>query len=74
MNKRALDGSIRLPKTKAELLEKVDRAYSAYYKIWTTSVVPKLLKMHKCYKDSGELSVGDIVLFARKKRSFLRNG
>ena len=40
VNKRNLDGPIKLPKSRMELLSKVEQTYVAWYKIWLETLVP----------------------------------
>ena len=46
-------------------MEKIDKAYSAFFSIWNTTMLPKLMKMHKWYKSDEQLVVGDIVYFQK---------
>ena len=43
-NSRALEGNFRLPVGGSEMVDKVDKLYQAYYKLWKVSVVPKLIR------------------------------
>ena len=70
VNKRSLDGPIMLPQGRMELLTKVEETYSAWYKIWLETLVPKLLYVPKWFKSSKELKPGDMVFF-RKTESAL---
>ena len=65
-NSRAMQGPARIPKNPGELMKKIESLYSAFYKVWNTSHVPKLLKAPKWYKESEEdLKVDDIVYFRK---------
>ena len=70
INKRSLDGPIKLPEKRMELLTKVEEVYTAWYKIWLETLVPKLLYTPKWFKSSQELKPGDLVFF-RKSESAL---
>ena len=70
VNKRSLDGPIKLPQGRMELLTKVEETYSAWYKIWLETLVPKLMFQPKWFKTDTELKKGDLVYF-RKKESGL---
>ena len=70
MNKRSLDGPIKLPESRMELLSKVEETYIAWYKIWLETLVPKLMFTPKWFKTDKELKQGDLVYF-RKKESAL---
>ena len=43
MNKRALDGPVRLPAGKTEMLETVHRIYQSWFNIWKEAYVLKLM-------------------------------
>merc|ERR1711867_42158 len=65
MNTRSLDGPIRLPSGPQELMEKVEKTYTLFYKLWNITMVPKLMRMHKWYNGKAVLKVGDIVYFRK---------
>ena len=65
VNKRAMDGPIRMPKSRLELLARVNETYDSWYKIWAETMVPKLLFKPKWFKTEKELKVGDLVYFPR---------
>ena len=46
-NHRAIDGPVRMPSSPGELMEKVQKGYSAFYKVFNEVMIPKLLKMQK---------------------------
>ena len=70
VNKRSLDGPIKLPESRMELLTKIEETYLAWYKIWLECLVPKLMFTPKWFKTDKELKQGDLVYF-RKKESAL---
>ena len=73
INTRALSGPLRLPHGASEMVEKVNKAYEAWFKIWSESYVQKLLFKPKWFKDDTDLKIGDLVYFQRSE-SELGNG
>ena len=70
-NSRSLGGPIKMPKNVGELMSQIQKAYDAFYRIFNTSVVPKLMRLHnKWHSGDSEIKVGDIVYF-RKSESEL---
>ena len=65
MNTRSLDGPIKLPSGPKDLMEKVEKAYILFYKLWNITMVPKLMKMHKWFDGKALIKVGDIVYFRK---------
>ena len=65
MNNRALDGPIRMPDGPGELMKKVETAFSAYFRIWNSTMVPKLMKASKWYKSDEPIRENDIVYFQK---------
>ena len=65
MNTRSLDGPIRLPSGPKDLMEKVEKAYITFYKLWNITMVPKLMRMHKWFKGNIQIKVGDTVYFRK---------
>ena len=65
LNSRALTGPIRYPKGPAEYLKKVEETYQAFFRIWNTSYVPKLIPAPKWFKDSPTLKPNDVVYFQK---------
>ena len=70
LNTRALGGPIRMPVSPGELMEKIEKAYAAFFKIWNTTMIPKLMRIHKWYKSGEQLMVGDIVYFKKDESVF----
>ena len=54
---------IRLPSGPKDLMEKVEKAYITFYKLWNITMVPKLMRMHKWFKGNIQIKVGDIVYY-----------
>ena len=69
-NKRSLDGPIKLPANRMEILARVDETYQAWFRIWRDTFVPKLMFQQKWFNSDKELKEGDLVYF-RKKESKL---
>ena len=46
-------------------MKRVEKGYSAFFKIWNTSLIPKLMKMNKWHDTKEQLKVGDIVYFKK---------
>ena len=65
VNKRSLDGPIRLPKDRVEILSRVCELYDSWFKVWAESMVPKLMFKPKWFKTDKELKKGDLVYFPR---------
>ena len=66
INKRALDGPLRLPKNRMEMLIQVDEVYKVWFRIWRDSYVPKLMFKPKWFKTDRDLLVGDLVYFVKR--------
>ena len=64
-NERALDGNMRLPVGGYEMVEKVEKMYQAWYKLWRDSVVPKLILKPKWFKTDHHLQPGDLVYYEK---------
>ena len=65
LNSRALTGPIRYPRGPAEYLKKVEETYQAFFRIWNTAYVPKLIPAPKWFKDSPTLKPNDVVYFQK---------
>ena len=66
-NKRALEGLVRLPNGPGILMDKVEKAYAVFFRLWNITMVPKLLKFHKWYDGESRLAVGDVVYFQKNE-------
>ena len=64
-NARSLDGPVRLPGNLSEMAKRVSDVYEAWFKIWSTSAVPKLAHRVKWFHPQGNLEKGDIVYFQK---------
>ena len=67
INSRALQGPIRLPVSKQELLEHVEKIYSGWFKIFKDTVVPRLINQPKWFKLDKDLMEKDIVYFQKEE-------
>ena len=64
-NERALEGNFRLPVGGSEMVDKVDKLYQSWYKLWKDAVVPKLIRQPKWFKSDKHLQPGDLVYFQK---------
>ena len=65
INSRALQGPIKLPVNRQELLGHVDKLYSGWFKIFKDTVVPRLISQPKWFKVEKDLQEGDFVYFKK---------
>ena len=65
-NERALEGSFRLPAGGSEMVEKVHKLYTSWYKLWKDAVVPRLVRQPKWFRSDKHLQPGDIVYFEKE--------
>ena len=65
INNRALAGPIRMSASPGELTMKIEKTYSAFYKLWNTTMIPKLMKMNKWFDTKSQLKIGDVVFFRK---------
>ena len=65
VNKRSLDGPIKLPASRMEILSRVDEVYETWFKIWRKTLVPKLMNQQKWFRSDRDLNVGDLVYFRK---------
>ena len=67
VNKRSLDGPIRLPKDRMEILARVCQTYDSWFKVWAESMVPKLMYIPKWFRTDEDLQKGDLVYFPKEE-------
>ena len=48
------------------MVDKVDKLYKAWYKLWKDSVVPRLIRQPKWFMSDKHLKTGDIVYFEKE--------
>ena len=65
INSRALQGPIRLPVDKKELLQQVENTYKAWFKVFKEVMVPRLIQQPKWFKIDKDLKQGDLVYFQK---------
>ena len=65
INSRALQGPIRLPVDKKELLQQVELTYRAWFKVFQEVVVPRLIHQPKWFKVERDLKEGDLIYFQK---------
>ena len=66
MNSRALDGPIRLPTTKREMLDQVEKTYQSWFRIFRDTVVPRLINQPKWFRIERDLKEKDLVYFQKE--------
>ena len=64
---RALQGPVKLPANRKELLDHVDQLYSGWFKIFRDTVVPRLIQQPKWFKVDRDLKEQDIVHFQKSE-------
>ena len=47
------------------MVDKVDKLYQAWYRLWKDAVVPKLIRQPKWFKTDKHLKPGDLVYFEK---------
>jgi hypothetical protein len=67
INKRALDGPMRLPKNREEQLKLIGDTYEAWFRIWRDSYVPMLMHRPKWFRSDKDLVNGDLVYFIKRE-------
>ena len=68
--------SVRTPKASngaSDMVERVEKSYKAWYKVWYDTFVPKLLFRPKWFKDECDLKVGDLVYFQKSESELSSN-
>ena len=65
INSRVIQGPIRLPVNRKELLGHVEKIYSGWFKIFKDTVVPRLIHQPKWFNLEKDLQPGDIVYFKK---------
>ena len=54
-----------MPSGPGELMKRVEQSYSSFFRIWNSTMVPKLMKAYKWFKTGDELRVNDLVWFQK---------
>ena len=65
LNSRNISGPIKLPKGPKDMMNKVEKLYDAFFKIWNIVMVPRLIPTPKWFKDSPDLKIDDVVYFQK---------
>ena len=65
LNQRALDGPVRMPAGPGELMQRIETGYSTFFRLFNSTMVPKLLKSPKWFKSGEQLEVNDIIYFQK---------
>ena len=69
INSRALQGPIRLPTSKREMLDQVEKVYQGWFRIFKDSVVPRLINQPKWFNIDKDLKEKDLVYFQKDESS-----
>ena len=64
-NARSLEGNFRLPSGGSEMVDKVDKLYKAWFRLWKDAVVPTLIRQPKWFQTDKHLKPGDLVYFQK---------
>ena len=67
INSRALQGPIRLPVDKNELLKIVESTYKGWFNIFKETVVPRLINQPKWFRKEKDLKEQDLVYFQKQE-------
>ena len=73
INSRALQGPIRLPVNKKDLMEQVELTYKAWFRIFKESHVPRLMSQPKWFKVDKDLKEKDLVYFRKHENDLEAN-
>ena len=65
INQRSMEGPVRIPESRKEILKKVEETYAAWFKIWLNTLVPKLMFAPKWFKTDRDLELGNLVYFQK---------
>merc|ERR1711940_107911 len=65
LNSRALQGPLRLPSGPRDMMQKVTMLYDAFYKLWNTVMVPRLIPQPKWFRSDEDLKVDTVVYFQK---------
>ena len=65
VNQRSMDGPVKLPDSRKEILKQVEETYIAWFNIWLNTLVPKLMFIPKWFKTDKDLEVGNLVYFKK---------
>ena len=66
LNSRSLAGPLKLPKGPKTMMEKVEKLFDSFYRIWNIVMVPRLIPQPKWFKESAqEIKVDDVVYFQK---------
>ena len=70
LNDRTLVGPVRFPTGPKGLMKNVEDIFDAYFKLWNTSCVPKLIPQPKWFNMDKDLKVDDVVYFQKDEADF----
>ena len=69
VNSRALQGPIRLPVDKKELMSIVENTYKMWFNIFKETVVPRLIHQPKWFRKNVDLKEEDVVYFQKEQNN-----
>ena len=67
LNSRSLDGPVKFPTGPKDMMKKVEECYTAFFKIWNVTMVPKLIPQPKWFKSTFEVVPEDVVYFQKSE-------
>ena len=56
---------MKFPQGPKDYIKKVEDTYEAFYKIWNTVMLPRMIPQPKWFKDSPDLKPEEIVMFKK---------
>ena len=65
LNSRAVEGPVRFPAGPKDLMVKVEQTFDAFFRLWNSTMVPKLIPQPKWFRESPELQPEDVVYFQK---------
>ena len=65
LNSRSLTGPLKFPGGPKDYIKTVEDTYEAFYKIWNTVMLPRMIPQPKWFKDSVDLKPDDVVMFKK---------
>ena len=64
-NERSLNGPMKLVNAPSDLLKQVQDTYEAWFRVWNTVYLPKLMFQPKWWRQEVDLKENDVVLFRK---------
>ena len=74
IHSRTLNGPVTLPEGPATMMDKVEKAYNVFYKLYNDTMVAKLIQETnaKWFRSSEDLKVDDVVYFRKSEGSVIK--